>query len=182
MTCVPCPCDLLQIESSIVCNTISNTFQDPPRLGQLYTGIYTAGEYIPNLLNGIPEIAQNDLTSTIIQLALVLSLPWIILFLILLVVLAQSNAISIYIAIILFVLLVVVLLIAVIFIYSFVINVISDFSSQILTQLSTNWNDNKNTAVNDILSSYLNCDYCTSDTKGCDKNCGGTCSVCPVKF
>lgn len=55
LTCLPCPCDLLKIDNPAECNTI---FEDPPRLGQLYSGIYIAATDAPEFTEGLPSLAQ----------------------------------------------------------------------------------------------------------------------------
>jgi hypothetical protein len=139
MSCVPCPCDLLGIDSPVECNTISSVFEDPPRLGQLYSGIYTATTYIPELTEGLPSLIQNDFITIVFMLGLGLTLPWLLLILILIIVLAQSGVINPVVTIILFLMTFIIILIAGIFLYTFALYTLPDISTGILSKLSDNW-------------------------------------------
>lgn len=66
MSCVPCVCDLLGLTGAFEryeCGYINNELlASPPRLGQLYTTLYTAGTYVPVLAGGVSTLLQRDLT------------------------------------------------------------------------------------------------------------------------
>lgn len=171
MTCVPCPCDLLGIDNPIECNAISTVFQNPPRLGQLYSALYTANTYLPEITDGLATLIQSDLTSVMFKLGIALTLPWILVILILLIVLAQSGAITPEVTIVLIIMMMIVVLFAIIFFYTFATYALFDTPTEVLAKLSDNWDENKDEAIPDILTSYLNCSYCSSTTRGCDSNC-----------
>lgn len=178
MSCVPCPCNFLKITSPVECSAITAAFRDPPRLGQIYAGAYSTITYVPEIVEGIPEMVQDDLTSWIFRLGLGIIFPWLIMFIVLFIIMGGRGLIMYDTAIMLIVLVIVLTIIAMSFVYFDTRSVVTNLGTQIQEKLSSNWNEKKDVIVNEILESYLNCSYCHSSTIGCGSSCGGLCSAC----
>ena len=180
MSCVPCPCDFFKITDEFECEILSNTFQDPPRLGQLYSGIYTTATYVPEIFEGVPSMLQRDLTSWFLKVSLAFILPWIIVFIILFLVMARRGLITFDTTFMLIVVVIIIAIIAMAFVYWETTGVVTSLRTQIYDQVISNWDAKKGVIVPAIRTSYLDCPYCSSSTLGCRSTCGGVCGVCPV--
>jgi hypothetical protein len=178
MSCVPCPCDLFKITNPIQCAAVNTTFTDPPRLGQLYSGLYSAATYVPEIIEGIPQIIQSDLTSWGVKLGLAVVLPWLIMFIILFIIMAGQGLITYGVALILAILVIALTIISLIFIYYETKTLVVNFGPQVQEKLSSNWDEKKEDIVPEILNSYLDCSYCNSSIFGCTASCGGVCNAC----
>lgn len=184
MTCVPCPCDLLGVNTSIeeiLCIVkLMPKFQDPPRLGQLYSAAYTASTHVPEVIDGIPQILQRDLTGWFLKFSIAFVLPWMIMFMVIIVILGRNDIIRPGTVYSLMLLVLFLSLLAFAFVYWQTTGIVSGLGSQIKNKFDENWKNNKTPILNDILDSYENCTWCSSKTPGCSGSCGGTCSgVCP---
>lgn len=175
MSCVPCPCDLFRIDNPINCTAINTTFTDPPRLGQLYSGIYSFASFVPEIIEGIPEMIQSDLTSFVVKFGLTIGLLWLIMFIILFIIMARNNLVTYQTTVVLILIATILTILALLFVYYDTRNIVNNFNTQIRETISDNWDTKKNEIVPDILESYLSCSYCDSETFGCSKSCGGVC-------
>lgn len=180
MSWVPCPCDFLGIRDPIECAALNELARDPPRLGQLYAGIYSAASHVNEIITDVPEIVQRDLVAWFIRLTLYLILPWLIMFIALFIVLAQTGVITHGTAIVLIVMVIFLTAIALIFLHSDTLGVIRNISTEVGRKISTNWENKKNSIVSGVRQAYVACDYFPSQTPGCDTTCGGICPVCRV--
>lgn len=179
-SCIPCPCDFFGITGPFVCDVINKILEIPPRLGQLYTGIFTGIEAIPELVNGAPGIIETNITAWFLELALALILPWIIVFIVLFFLMSHHKLISTGYAIILTIFTIVLGIISLVFIFLNTLYIFTFLTDQVRQQILNNWNANKDTIFFNIFNNYGTCAYCPSDTFGCTTNCGGICQGgCP---
>lgn len=173
--CVPCPCDLLGLTPPL-CGTTVRVFENPPRLGQLYTALYTGISDVPTILKGSENIIQNDITDLFIRIGIALIIPTILIFFIIICLLISSGIVNMMTGIIIILLMLFVFSLALVYLYWDINDQVDIIATKVKYNIEDNWNDNKETIINDVLNSYLTCGYCESTINGCTTNCGGICN------
>jgi hypothetical protein len=138
--CIPNPSTFLGNLDYAGCNGdwcfINNA---PISFNSLYSTIYSLGIYTPFLLEGIPDIVQNDLSSWSFKITIIESLPYIITFVLLFIVLMVSNVLSYELGIILIILLLLLFTVCIIWIAQETSNVVNSLDTQVRAQIAANW-------------------------------------------
>lgn len=176
MDCVPCPCDLFDITDSINCGNLVGLMSTPPRLGQLYSGLYTATTYAPEILAGVPEILEDNFRSIALGLAFAFIIPWVIIFIVLFIVLGCRGIITFGTAFTLTLLVIIVVFIALAFIYFETLDHFRNIRPLITDRVRSNWDNNKTRISQAVSDNYVSCNYCDSFNPNCTANCGGVCA------
>ena len=181
-TCVPCPCDLLNV-GNVICKRVIPILEAPPRLGQLYAAGYTLAEKAPLLLEGVDDKLQRNINDIFIKFSAAIFFPiftLIIIVFIILLILAYTKLIKPWVVGVIIFISLTILIISAIYIYSIINNEVSIIFTNISDTIKYNWNNNSETIVGDLLLAYNNCNYCESDLRQCTTGCGGTCmNACP---
>ena len=104
-TCVPDLCKTIGVSTNfaenLACEGNKNT---SVTLNQLYSGLYIAGEQLPLLTQGIPQMIEHKARSWIFSSIILQSLPFIIMMIILFIILIAHKTVSAAVGIILIIL------------------------------------------------------------------------------
>lgn len=160
MSCVPCPCTAFGIFDTTECFELLSLLLFPPRLGQLYSGLYSTVNQIPVLTDGIIPIVQDSVVTWVIELLLALVLPWVILFIVIYFVLVGKGVISYGYLAILTILTIIIAAISIIFIYLNTSFVFTSLFSQVQQRFTNNWQANSASITTNVVNAYVGCTYC----------------------
>lgn len=126
-----------------------------------YSTGYLVSKYIPILLEGVPDIIENDVTligSTIVQSILIFIIPYVIVFLVLIGILMYNKTISISIGILLLILVIVITAICVIWALTDISGSVSNIPTQITIQITNNFNNTKDSFEQILITAITNPD------------------------
>lgn len=186
MSCTPCVCDTFNLGVQ-QCLTSLGWMELPPRLGQLYSGLYTIGTYIPKLTNNVPEILQSNVTTWLIESEIIRTLSWTVVLIVLYFVLSAHGTIPLSYAIILMIFTLIIATLNIVFILLDTSFIFTNLPSQIQDQFISNFNQNSTALTNDFFQAYNFCKFCPgSSNQICQLyfenvgSCGGICQTCPV--
>lgn len=176
--CVDCPCDFLGVGDNLPeCQAFMKLFEEKPRLGQIYSGLFETAKSMPIILDGVSDMVQSDLSNWLIKLGLGLIIPWFVMFIVLFIVLTRGKVIGIDTCVILITGLIALTILMMFFIYQDSQYVITNLYNQVKNKIDDNWQENKNAIGKKVTCSYSSCAYCSSTTPGCNNSCGTKCGI-----
>lgn len=163
--CVPNLCTGLTGSELGGCLLVKNL---PATLNKLYSSAYMGYKSVPNLIEDIPTMVQNEFSGWFNRLVVIETLPYLITITVLIIVMMISGSISILAGILIIIMLIVVTIFTVLYLGEDASDVIYGLESSIRKQITTNWDKYGDQTLCNMGSAYL-----------CDNSPGVSCNPDP---
>lgn len=169
MSCVPCPCDVFNL-NPFACAAVMYNVQQPLYVGQVYGLGYELYNNSDKITEGLGNVITSDLGAWGTKIGLCVFVPWVIMFIIVFVMLGIVKVFSWEICIGFIVVSLLIAIIAMLVIYTVTEyaypKVVKDFKAKV----KENIKNNQEVLTNALLAGY-NCAFCPSENTGCTETC-----------
>lgn len=153
--CIESPCQVLG--SPAGCDFFWDQVKTiPVPFESLYSGIYSTVYQTPYLLQGLQEEVQNDLSSLAFRLAIIQSIPYVLIVTVIILILAFQRTISPLTAITLFIILLVFVGIMILWLTELTLNVVSNLYNTTTDIFNENWDRYGSEFVTNTIAALFN--------------------------